>query len=231
MKPAPLPKDAPLPPPCEECAPLNGFVIVERERNGVMISGARPCTNPQCARAQEVARRAEERKARQEAPAAAWAPQISNAAATKAVRMLGGNVPFFPGDESAQTMIASELRRLCNTNQELGWLVRQVMLLWKQWHGVRELRILFCSKFRPVDGVDLEGAVSVAFPETGYPPALPMPSLEPSPAQLGAWEKECGPADPEGARALLRPAIDAHPMPQGQTKVLPFADPVQESLL
>lgn len=227
-----------LPEPCAECAPYGGThrwyeevpALPGRKRRA---AGLDRCT---CRRGAELSRRdavrpktvRTERGYERQVPEGktVWAPQISKAAAAKAAAMLAENVPYYPHEPAARTAVANEFRRLCNGPAELGWLVRRVMLLWHTWHGLRELRVLFCSRFQPVDGVDLSDQASEAYPD-GIPEEYPVPLLDSAdgtPAQLAAWEQEAGPADPGASQRLLTEAARVYRMPKGQTRVVPSAD-------
>ena len=74
--------------------------------------------------------------------------------------MLEGNVPFFPRDEAAQAMVADELVSMGTTVDQGMWLVRRYAQLFRDWQ-FRELRALYCSKFRPADGIEIYSGVYI----------------------------------------------------------------------
>jgi hypothetical protein len=96
-------------------------------------------------------------------------------AASQAARGLTA-IPYFPSDEVAQTMIAEELVAMCESVEQAQWLVRRVIRIYKRWPGVQELRLVFCSKYRPLDGQPAIGISDV------YPDGIP--SEKPASPQL-----------------------------------------------
>lgn len=88
---------------------------------------------------------------------------ISAEAANQAVETLA-SLPFFPTEAPARAMIADLLRRLVEQPRGLHWLIRTVLDCWRKWEGPMELRALYCSRFKPLDG---KTAYSAAFPN-GY---------------------------------------------------------------
>ena len=127
-----------------------------------------------------------------------------------ALRML----PFFPQSEMGETLLAEELLRMCEREEQADWLIRRVFQLWKKWEGPQELRAVYCSKFRPRDGIEVGSQL--------YPEGVPSQNAarereitgggsEPTPAQLAAWEKAFGPADPDFGRKLLASAARGKP--------------------
>jgi len=79
-------------------------------------------------------------------------------------------LPFFPNDEQSKVWIADLLTRMCRYEHEVTWLVREVADTWNRWEGTRTLRSLFCSRFRPHDGIDPRYA-----DDNGRPIPLPAP--------------------------------------------------------
>lgn len=61
---------------------------------------------------------------------------------------------FFPADETARTELLSFVCEMAHTNEQVEWLVTRARQLWNEWQGPRELRAIFCSKFRPADGIE-----------------------------------------------------------------------------
>jgi hypothetical protein len=113
-------------------------------------------------------------------------------------------LPFFPGDQDARLMIMRVLSEMVrNAGREPGdtetdaerkdeaaldWLVRRAVNLWSRWEGVRELRAIYCARFRPGDGIETTSALYV----DGVPadPTLPPRPALPAAAELAAWPKE-----------------------------------------
>ncbi len=63
---------------------------------------------------------------------------------------------FFPADESTRVEIAKLVIDLCGSAEEAIWLRERVSAEWNEWNGPRELRALFCRRFRPADGITAE---------------------------------------------------------------------------
>ena len=95
--------------------------------------------------------------------------------------MLGGLtlLKFFPADPGARLELAKLVGRMATTEAQVEWLVQRVLSLCNEWPGPMVLRQIFCSKFKPTDGI--EAGATASFPE-GPPSerrieAIPMISL------------------------------------------------------
>jgi hypothetical protein len=84
-------------------------------------------------------------------------------------------LPFFPPaiEEDARAEIVLMACKIAGDLERLEWLVSHALELWDKWYGLRELRFLFSSRYRPADGI--EGATGSVIPayEDGYPPETP----------------------------------------------------------
>jgi hypothetical protein len=85
---------------------------------------------------------------------------------------------YFPANG---TPVARLIGDICSTNEQVLWLARRVTQLYNEWPGPVELRAVFCSRFRPRDGVEAD-STDPRFIEEGIPserkpdgelPALP----------------------------------------------------------
>lgn len=63
---------------------------------------------------------------------------------------------YFPADEMAHESIVLLLRRLCGTRERLMWLISRMVDHVGYWPGPAEVRGLFCTRFRPADGVEAD---------------------------------------------------------------------------
>lgn len=63
---------------------------------------------------------------------------------------------FYPASDDAAVEIMRALRRMVGTKAQLDWLVRTMIEEVGEWHGVAELRGVFCSRFAPADGIEGE---------------------------------------------------------------------------
>lgn len=66
---------------------------------------------------------------------------------------------FFPADPTARAEIVLLVCRMAHTNEQVNWLAERTLGLWNDWEGPRELRAVFCSKFRPADGIEAYSAL------------------------------------------------------------------------
>ena len=84
-------------------------------------------------------------------------------------------MPFFPHDDGAKKALARLLARICGNDQQLTWLVDRVIQLFRKgWPGEAEVRAVFCSKFRPADGIEVASAIY----EDGIPSENPNRDAE-----------------------------------------------------
>jgi len=161
------------PEPCALCAPSGGTHRLI-EKDGVEVSDR--CT---CARGQML-RRADERRQNPPDPGQ-FRPTLSTKAATQAARALSQMIPDAPRGVEGVTMLADELMCLCRNVSQAQWLVKRMTRLYSKWPGIREMRIVFCSRFMAADGVDLM-EVSAHYPQ-GIPSDRPSRLVE-APARL-----------------------------------------------
>lgn len=72
-------------------------------------------------------------------------------------------MPFFPGsDDESRAVLLKHLYQLCSTDDQVRWLAGRFTTLFPKWPGLRELRALACTKFRPKDGIEI---YSDAYPD------------------------------------------------------------------
>lgn len=128
---------------------------------------------------------------------------------------------YFPSDPDARTGIAKQIAAMASSIEQVRWLVGRLPELYPDWPAMQEVRALFCSRFRPKDG--LEAASQVYLDGIPHDPALQRANQ----AQLAGQpilqlEGECADetpiADPEMAAK-----IDA----LGKAKGMPALPPVE----
>jgi hypothetical protein len=112
-------------------------------------------------------------------------------------------LPRFPSDQDARLMICRTLLEMVRfaghevtdtwgdimrkDQEALDWLVQRACNLWNKWEGIRELRAIYCARYRPGDGIESTSAIYT----DGVPPDPLLPRLAlPAPADLKAWPKE-----------------------------------------
>ncbi len=61
---------------------------------------------------------------------------------------------FFRDDPEFKASVGRLLARMCQSKQALVWLVRTMVDKVGKWHGPTELRGVYCTRYRPSDGVE-----------------------------------------------------------------------------
>ena len=72
---------------------------------------------------------------------------------------LGGTIKFFPSDPDARLGIAEEISEMADNADQVRWLVKRIPKLFSEWPALREVRAVFCSKFKPKDGIEVYSQV------------------------------------------------------------------------
>ncbi len=70
-----------------------------------------------------------------------------------------GTLQFFPADADARFGIAEQISDFAGDLEQVRWLVRRVPKLHKDWPGILEVRAVFCSRYKPKDGIEAYSAV------------------------------------------------------------------------
>ena len=102
---------------------------------------------------------------------------------------------FFPGDPDTRSALVWVLMQLVETTEQLDWLVERALKLYTRWPGVGEIRAVYCSRFKPKDGVEAYSAIY----QSGFPHQTPAPEAPPKRATSYT-------ADPEFEAELERVA-------------------------
>jgi hypothetical protein len=136
----------------EECCVCNGIGWVMVERGD--ITAAKRCA------CREVVNSAE------------TGTPLTLEAAAEATTILCELLDYSPPSDSARALISDALMSLCATVDQVRWLVRRAGQLHVKWStcGIPGLRQIFCSKYRPKDGLTISW--SEAYPE-GIPSEKP----------------------------------------------------------
>lgn len=69
---------------------------------------------------------------------------------------------YFPSDPESRATLVALLMRMCQYEEQARWLAGRVADLYNEWPGPRELRALYCARFKPRDGQE---AFSQTFPD------------------------------------------------------------------
>lgn len=67
-----------------------------------------------------------------------------------------GMLRFFPADEFAKAAVMQLLERMAQDAEQVNWLVRTILETYDDWPGPRELRAVFCTRYKPADGVEAD---------------------------------------------------------------------------
>ena len=89
--------------------------------------------------------------------------ELAGAAAIAVRRM--GVLQYFPTDEIVQRDIMRLLMRMASTPAQLQWLVDTLVDQVGEWKGPVELRGIFCTRFKPKDGIEAESSHHKFSPE------------------------------------------------------------------
>ncbi len=75
-------------------------------------------------------------------------------------------IPYFPREPGTQVAVQEALMRFVLGQAELTWLVLTAVDNMREWRGVAELRALYSTRWRPLDGIEGQSC-SIA----GYTPS------------------------------------------------------------
>jgi hypothetical protein len=78
---------------------------------------------------------------------------IKESMAIAAVRQMTA-LRYFPTEPAAHGSIAEILMRMVGNAEQLSWLTKIMLDRVGEWPGTRELRAVFCTRFKPADGVE-----------------------------------------------------------------------------
>ena len=91
---------------------------------------------------------------------------------------------FFPSSDTvARATVMLELMQMCSTDDQVEWLSKRLTALYTEWPGLRELRAVFCFKFKPFDKIEVNSAdprfidgIPSENPALGWKPAAALES-------------------------------------------------------
>lgn len=63
---------------------------------------------------------------------------------------------FFPADIDARKAMVRLICRMANDNEQIDWLVNRMVEIHNEWPGPVELRAVFCSRYKPNDGIEAD---------------------------------------------------------------------------
>ncbi len=72
---------------------------------------------------------------------------------------------FYPSDSTGvfDSEVARLLTRMVDTAAQLNWLVAAMIDRVGEWQGPKELRGVFCTRFRPADGIEADCMTTAGF--------------------------------------------------------------------
>lgn len=158
-----------LPAPCHRCEPYGGTHTLLEGRGMVRCD---------CKRGKLLAKGDKIRSEYREMDLDDVRPAKPSPAQIRAARQSAEALEDIPGyvrTETSMTFLADELMSMARSVEQLQWLVRRARRLYRKWPGARELRVLFCSRFMPKDGFELQG--SDVYPE-GIPSERPAKEID-----------------------------------------------------
>ena len=98
-------------------------------------------------------------------------PEAASAAVAKMALMA-----FFPSDPDIRAALITVFMEMVETDEQMEWLGNRALRMFARWPGVAEIRALYCSRYKPKDG--LEGYSEI------YPEGFPAERKEPEPVRL-----------------------------------------------
>jgi len=143
-----------LPDRCEVCRAGGDWLLIVEHQG---TTGAARCD---CPRGKALAARSVRPVPPERAKPMLTAEEISGAVEGLAA------MPWFPPDEGARIMVGDALAALCRDGLSCFELVRRMLVLYRQWPGVREMRICYCALIGvPLSGDDLHLEISEFYPD------------------------------------------------------------------
>lgn len=97
-----------------------------------------------------------------------------------------GTMKFFPSEPDARIGIADEIAAMATDEEQVRWLVSRLPKLYREWPAMHEVRAVFCSKFRPKDGIEVYSETYADGIPSEREALLALPAAQPK--QLPAGE-------------------------------------------
>lgn len=92
---------------------------------------------------------------------------ITEEQATAAVTELAALMRYFPGDKAERGVIARVLTRMVADPKHLRWLVDALVNSAREWPGFGEVRGMYCTRYKPLDGIEANCSLPGFRPEDG----------------------------------------------------------------
>lgn len=82
---------------------------------------------------------------------------------------------FFPTDDYGRLAVMKLICSMATNADQVRWLVRRMLDLFDEWPGPRTMRMVFCKRFKPRDGINVSGFIE-RYPD-GIPDERPLPEV------------------------------------------------------
>lgn len=73
------------------------------------------------------------------------------------------SIPFYPNTPGGKLAVMKTLRSMVSTKQQMDWLTFTMTNRVTRWQGCGEMRGVFCSRFKPADGIEADCAATAGF--------------------------------------------------------------------
>ncbi len=90
-------------------------------------------------------------------------------------------VPYFPASEGAKGLIVSEIAAMVPSFEQGVWLARRMSQLYSKWPGAKEMRAVYCGRYKPADGIEVDSEV--------FADGIPS-ERKPEPVRIGPPEQD-----------------------------------------
>ncbi len=68
-------------------------------------------------------------------------------------------IPYFPGDDGSRSALLEQIQKMVTFDEQAAWLACRATQVFSTWPGMRELRALFCKRFRPRDNFEADSQI------------------------------------------------------------------------
>jgi hypothetical protein len=94
-----------------------------------------------------------------------------------------GAMKFFPADPPVRVALVQTMGEMTDDVDAVRWLVKKLRTEYAEWPGEHEMRKIFCTRFRPLDGVvvcdgDYGPYTFTLAPGQPWPKAAALPAPE-----------------------------------------------------
>jgi hypothetical protein len=123
----------------------------------------------------------------------------------------------FPVEPAARAVIAGELVEMCETAEQALWLVDRALKLWTKWESARDLRAIYCARFKPRDGFEVN--CSHVFPNGIVPSETPAMEWRPKALPPGRTATADAQLDGQLVRLAESKRLEPPPLPSRAERI------------